>query len=561
MNKKIAFTAKTMPLAMVFIAAFSSCSKETDLYEGNSTKAEYEKNWKATFGDIDPTQDWNEATKGNVTVNLDNATTISVYASVNGSYRLVGKYENVSGSQELSFDMPKGTEDILVNTNNKSVEAKVGETIDFTTVGMTRAISTYNSKGIVVEESGKEWRFTTSLLDTVRSVLPENEDNRDNEGVTKDFYFTSTGEPIIIYPFYWETGNTLELGIYYLDDSNNIVRVPIYKTNDDDNDVARLFYMDKNGNWQHAINTEKSYEYNKHASSTYSKSYKGDYLSKGIKVTLPKGLKYGMYIRNFGYKDTPTYLYSESTHNGDPYRVKGDYESTVSGKYACYGAIYKTSNYTFLSFEDWKSANEAGGYDLNDLIVMISPDPTYHDVEVEDKSLSWTVACEDLGTSDDIDFNDIVFSVNYVSGSKEITVKPLAAGGTLKADLYFGDQKLGEVHELLGAQGIDGSYPMINTSSITNTAKDITVGVGTDFSMTKNMGGFSIKVSDTDNAVTISAPPVGGCPQMFVVSGDWAWPKERVHIEKAYPEFGEWSASALTNLDWYKTYDESQVVK
>lgn len=562
MKKKIVISAKMIPLAIVSLVAFNSCSKDKDLYEGNTVKSQYEENWKNTFGTIDPTQDWNEATRGSVTVTLEKSNTVSIYASVDGTYKLVGKFADISGTQELKFDMPKGTEDILVNTPQQSVEAKVGETIDFTSLGVTRAMSTYNSKGIVVKESGESWQFTTELLNTVRNVLPENKDNRDNEGVTKDFYFTSDGKPFVVYPFYWETGNTLELGIYYLDSDNNIVRVPIYTTNDDDNASARLFYMDSNGNWQHAVNTKESYKNNGHASSTYSKSYTGDYLSKGIEVTLPKGLKYGMYIRNFGYESTPTYLYSESTHNQDPYRVKGDYNSTVSGKYACYGAIYKTGDYTFLSFEDWKNANQSGGYDLNDLIVMISPDPTYHDVEVEEQNLTWTVACEDLGSSYDIDFNDIVFSVNYVAGSNEVTVQPLAAGGTLKAELYYGDQNLGEVHELFGETcDENGLYPITNTTTKSLTAKGIKIGVGSDFSMTNNMGGFSIKVSNTNNAVIISAPPVGGCPQMFVVQGDWAWPTEYTHIEKAYPNFGNWSASALTNLDWYKTYDESLLVK
>lgn len=560
MNKKIAFVTKMMPLAIVSITAFSSCSKDTELYDNNVSKLKYEENWKNSIGDVDPTQDWNGATRGSVTVNLDNTSNVSVYASVDGIYRLVGKYEGTSGSQKLEFDMPKGTEKLLVNTNNKSIEAKVGGTIDFTSLGLTRAISTYNNKGIVVEDAEQDWIFTSQLLSTVRSVLPEGQDNRDNEGVTKDFYFTSNGEPFVIYPFYWQTGNTLQLGIYYLDDSNNIVRIPIYTTNDDDNDSARLFYKDDKGNWQHAINTEKSYQYNGHTSSTYSVNYQGDYKSKGIKVTLPKGLKYGMYIFNMG-KNDQTYLYSESTLNGDPYRVKGNYNKTVSGKYACYGAIYKTENTTFLSFEDWKNAADKSGCDLNDLIVMITPDPTYHDVEVEDQSLTWTVACEDLGTSDDIDFNDMVFSVNYVSGNDYATVKPLAAGGMLKAELYYGEQLLGEIHELLGVSGADGSYPMVNTTTKTNTAEDIKVSVTKDFTMTKNMGGFSIKVSDTDKATIISAPPVGGCPQMFVVPGDWAWPTERTHIEKAYPSFSDWSANELTNLDWYKTYDESLLIK
>lgn len=561
--KKIVNAAKIVPLAIVSLAALGSCSKDTDLYDESASqaKAEYEENWKKQFGDIDPTQDWNGATRGSVTVNLANETTVSIYAPVSGSYRLVGKYADVNGTQQLEFDMPKGTEQVLVNTLNKSMTVKVGETVDFASLGATRAMSSYDAKGIKVEDANHDWIFSSEALDSVRQVLPEKTDNRDK--VTKDFYFTSDGEPFIVYPFYWETGNTLQLGIYYLDNNGDIVRVPIYMTNDDNANQARLFFKE-NGEWKCAYNTKVRYYNNGNYNGpayAISPTYSGDIKSRGIKVTLPKGLKYGMYIKNLGYK-TDTYLYSESTHNsGDPYRVKGNYYQTVSGKNACYGAIYKTNGNTFLSFEDYKGAiDDTNGYDLNDLIVMITPDPTYHDVEVEEQSLTWTVACEDLGSTGDIDFNDIVFSVNYVAGSKEATVTPLAAGGVYKAEIYYGDSKLGEIHELLGATGTDGTYPFVNTQSKTATAKDIKVGVGSNFSMTNNMGGFSIKVSNDNKAVTISAPTVGACPQMFVVPGDWAWPTEYTHIEKAYPKFADWSASELTNLDWYETYDKSLVI-
>lgn len=557
MTKKIAFRMKMVPFALAGIIALGSCSKDTELFDENHSKKQYEQTWKATFGDIDPTQDWNGATRGSVTVNLNGTSTVSVYASVDSTYRLVGKYENISGSQELKFDMPKGTEDILVNTQNKSIETKVGKTVDFTSLGLTRAMSTYNNNGIVVGEANEDWTFNTDLLSDVRNVLPENKDNRDNDGVTKDFYFTSDGTPFVVYPFYWETGNTLELGIYYLDDSNNIVRVPIYTTNDNDNNNARLFY-NENGKWQHAYNSKENYPKTQYAGA-FPKGYEGSLMSRGIKVTLPKGLKYGMYIYN---TSDNVYLYSESTHNNDPYYIKGKYLSeSISGKYACYGAIYKTNDDTFLSFEDWKRGSSAGGYDLNDLIVRITPAPTYHDVEKEEQSITWTVACEDLGDTGDIDFNDIVFSVSHVSGSSTAYVTPLAAGGVLKAEIFYNGDRMGEIHELLGSSGTDGKYPIINTSTKTATANVIKVGVDENFTMTNNMGNFTIKVSDVNSAVTISAPPVGGCPQMFVVPGNWNWPREYVHIEKAYPSFTDWSKSEQKNIDWYKTYDEGLVIK
>ena len=41
-----------------------------------------------------------------------------------------------------------------------------------------------------------------------------------------------------------------------------------------------------------------------------------------------------------------------------------------------------------------------------------------------------------MGKDRDYDFNDIVFSVSFISGQKTATITPLAAGGVLPAKLY-----------------------------------------------------------------------------------------------------------------------------
>lgn len=556
MKMKKRLMIKLVPLAVAGIGLLSSCQKDTDLYEGNSTVKDYNKNWVERFGNVDPTQDWNGATRGSVTVTTDNATTVKVYALVGDNYSIVGEYDEVNGTQTLSFDIPKGVTDIKVNTINKSAEVKVGESIDFTNLGITRAIHTYDNNGIKVENSESSYEFTAQQLNDVRSVLPENVDNRDK--VTKNFYFTSKGETLTIYPFYWQTGNILTLGIYYYDNSGKMVRIPIYTTKDTNANDARLFYQGSDGDYVVA-NTTSAYKW-----AAIPSDYSGTILSKGINVTLPAGLKYGMYIYNHGEKDQ-TYLYSQASDNNDKYYVLKDgvYVASDDKDNACYGSIYEYDGKTYLGFEDWKGANAPGGFDLNDLIVMISPKPNFCDIEKEETGVTYTVACEDLGDTDDFDFNDIVFSVNHISGKDKATFTPLAAGGTIKATVYFKDSQLGEIHALLGTSAnSDGSYPMINTSSKTAYAKAMQLGVDKDFSMAEDMGGFSIKVGDDEsNAVTIQAPPVGSCPQMFVVPSNWAWPKERVHISDAYSKFAGWSESAKTNVDWYNTYNEDKVLK
>ena len=180
-------------------------------------------------------------------------------------------------------------------------------------------------------------------------------------------------------------------------------------------------------------------------------------------------------------------------------------------------------------------------------------------------AMTWTVACEDLGSTDDYDFNDIVFKIEYVSGSTTATVTPLAAGGTYEAYLTYNGTVLAspsgysELHTWLGAGSASTyyeddvlRYDDVNADSYEYEAESLEVTVGSDFSLTDDMGGFNLIVytySDGVDAVTITAPKTGSVPQMFLVNGLWAWPKERVTIEDAYPNFTDWNSS-VTATDW-----------
>lgn len=175
---------------------------------------------------------------------------------------------------------------------------------------------------------------------------------------------------------------------------------------------------------------------------------------------------------------------------------------------------------------------------------------------------SWIIACEDLGNTNDYDFNDVVFKVSHVAGETTAYITPLAAGGVLETYIIYGTKELGETHQLLGSdKKADGSYPIINTYSITAQGQKIPVTVPSDFSMANNMGGFAIQVVRTHtNAITITAPTSGLAPQMFCVPGTWAWPKERVNIEDAYLQFANWSANS-NNIEWYNSPVEGSTIK
>lgn len=228
-------------------------------------------------------------------------------------------------------------------------------------------------------------------------------------------------------------------------------------------------------------------------------------------------------------------------------------------------AAWTFNGQTFLGFED--GGNDE---DLNDIVFWVQgqyktpeppitvPDP---DPLPEPQSESWIIACEDLGNTDDIDFNDVVFSVSHTAGETTAKVTPLAAGGVLPSNIYHGGSNLGEIHNLInGAQpNANGQYSMLNTGSKGTPGSAITINVPADYSVTNH--GFTVKVKDQNESIVLESAEIGTAPQMLVLPGEWAWPTERTSIGTAFPMFVEWSKAANTAIDWYKRPVEGKVVK
>ena len=252
--------------------------------------------------------------------------------------------------------------------------------------------------------------------------------------------------------------------------------------------------------------------------------------------------------------DSPTYI-----------TEPGQWGNQVSARGAIKAASWTFNGQTFLGFEDG-----GGDEDLNDIVFWVEgqyktpeppitvPDP---DPLPEPQSESWIIACEDLGNTDDIDFNDVVFSVSHTAGETTAKVTPLAAGGVLPSNIYHGGNNLGEIHNLInGAQpNANGQYSMLNTGSKGTPGSAITINVPADYSVTNH--GFTVKVKDQNESIVLESAEIGTAPQMLVLPGEWAWPTERTPIGTAFPMFVNWSKAANTAIDWYKSPVEGKVVK
>lgn len=252
--------------------------------------------------------------------------------------------------------------------------------------------------------------------------------------------------------------------------------------------------------------------------------------SQGIVVNIPEGTKFGMYLKKTDGAVGDCTFYSESskntnatTHgNGIIDYGNGTVNWDDTNSHPSYASTFTIGDQMFIGFEDWPNNTEAyggGDFDLNDIVLAFAGSkPTI--INEDPKATVWLVACEDLGGSFDIDYNDVVFSVEHVSGKTKAKITPLAAGGTLASYIYFQDpwdsnrdKCFGEIHQLFGAaKANSGEYEIINAySRYEKTAAEIefdvdenwtmayyTTGDGSGSKYTRNgkdvnMGGFEIR--------------------------------------------------------------------
>ena len=208
----------------------------------------------------------------------------------------------------------------------------------------------------------------------------------------------------------------------------------------------------------------------------------------------------------------------------------------------------------------------------NDWIIKIIPGNG-------EKSHNWhRIMCEDLGSTDDYDFNDLVYDVYFTGTNNKYTahIKVLASGGTLPIYIGTYNEVPGrEAHQILqngnAAKMSERLYQPVNVSAgvtadpveITFEMKDsqgnwLTGDAGTD------PDNIPILVTSSDNSRQTAANkntfvlPTAGTsvtPQKICIDGNLVdatkvkWMKERQQIEDSYQNFDMW-ATGGPNSDY-----------
>lgn len=208
--------------------------------------------------------------------------------------------------------------------------------------------------------------------------------------------------------------------------------------------------------------------------------------SRGYDVTITRGTddngqpipykgRLGMYLKVYGSYDTendgtdvytpftPYVVYSQKKFN----KVAGS-PTTPSNQISALSVKHPLTGRTFLAFEDMQVTSEDGPYsywekssdrDVNDLIFnitnyeVITNDEVTIEENTSEDTFSWLWAVEDLGATDDFDFNDMVMKITSVTKNlttktsdgkvtsttiyKKVTFTPLCAGGTLPIYIHY----------------------------------------------------------------------------------------------------------------------------
>lgn len=261
----------------------------------------------------------------------------------------------------------------------------------------------------------------------------------------------------------------------------------------------------------------------------------------------------------------------ESKYVGDP-DATDPYLSFVT---------YKWGKEIILGVED---GTFGGDHDENDILFAIRGNFETDDItEVvipNVKAQSWILAGEDLGSSHDFDFNDIVVGISHIStdgeGADKATITAIAAGGTMPLKLRYKGEPIPGAPEYYHQWFGDG----VSSSEIVN-AHDFRRGIGQSYtiSVDKNFSlgttpshgysslyDFSFEAIHSDGSShTVANGEDNMVPQLILVPGTWKYPKECQHILDAYSSyhgregFADWVKS-IGSYNWYTSPINESIV-
>lgn len=497
----------------------------------------YNKAFMDVFGQIDPQQDWSLVGKKTVTVNASQPIDLKISVYDGDVYRLAASIPGFSGTETFNVDGIKGYDQLIVSDGASSKYVTSGASVSFAS---TRGVIDIVPPSELVRAADDLTIFPAEEVNSFVNKVPEGQANKGKPGIVSDFHALQLpGTKVTVYPVFWNTCNHMYFGMYTKhseDGKEYLEEVKLFNTFKSSEDF--MYSCDNGNKWDEMLTTDNYHN----QSCVPDRNTVTDYRVRGVEFLVPEGVEFGFYVEVWTPKgEYQGKYYSEAKYN-NPQQTTASF----------FRAGDEDTSRTFIGFDDW--LGNGNDNDLNDLVVIVDPEP----VIVTNEAQEYIIACEDLGADDDFDFNDIVFSVRHTVGEDVAYVTPLAAGGTISAELYYKDELIGgEFHSLFGASATE----MVNTGAKVNrSAKTYEIAVdkyfaiyaGEKYGSTQFLHDFTIKLRGADREIT--APTAAGtAPQMITVPGTWQWPMERVGIHEAYGSKFNDFVKNYHNTDWYLT--------
>ena len=348
----------------------------------------------------------------------------------------------------------------------------------------------------------------------------------------------------------------------------------------------------KDGNGLPNITSSQAQDPRRHNDDAYntllvSKAY-GNRITavRGLtfKISVPKGKVFGFYLKTNG----PLSIDQSNrlTKLGVPEdklpatQLNFSYAPmNAGGKHRSAFAIY--DNFTFMGLDD--SADSGGDLDCNDVTFVLSnakgekyrpkftdgtlnsdknqgtikdhPIYTTPDETGTENLQSWILAFENAGTDVDFDFNDVVLQVVPNTADHTVAVYLLATGAERNTYIYYGNQLLGEAHQLFGVDSANMVNTKLNGLRRNKVLLSNSLSWPAGYTMDDNRHLFSIKIpKENGDTTTINSNIMLGenkdIPQVLCVSGKWNWPIEHQNVEQAYPLLGSWGRNVYKPEYW-----------
>ena len=270
------------------------------------------------------------------------------------------------------------------------------------------------------------------------------------------------------------------------------------------------------------------------------------------------------HINNFNFGDNSTVYTDDET--GEKYYgttlmvdMKSDgrveqfcYHNTTDSKDHYEYIILEIDGAYYLGFDFYAThpENQASNLNMdvdrdwvfNDWIVKITP--AYHKGEGPDPVIPYAkrIICEDLGSTDDFDFNDVVFDAYIDTENDKTYIKLQAAGGILSLKVAG--------HEVHSEFGVDQNV-MVNTGLHSEDPVEFVVD-----GAYANYNAIPVTVEDNRTAGQFIRyelkSEIGRAPQKICVDTDYEWCTERQNIEDKYPLFKFYVGNPNIQYGWYK---------